>query len=99
MPKGLHIPMPDILEEVRATPIGIENEAVQAFMKKMLVPTCAKGAAKSLDNNNLNTSTKFYQLDENNYVGCFEKDLKNTRQSIHRIFDRSGKIKAELASK
>lgn len=99
MPKGLHIPMPDILEEVRAAPIGIENEAVQAFMKKMLVPTCAKGAAKNLDNHNLNSSTKFYQLDEDNYVGCFEKDLKNTRQSIHRIFDRSGKIKAELASK
>lgn len=99
MPKGLHIPMPDILEEVRATPIGIENEAVQAFMKKMQDSACAKGAAKSLDNNNLNASTKFYQLDEDNYVGCFEKDLKNTRQSIHRIFDRSGKIKAELASK
>lgn len=99
MPKGLHIPMPDILEEVRATPIGIENEAVQAFMKKMQDSACVKGAAKNLNNHNLNTSTKFYQLDEDNYVGCFEKDLKNTRQSIHRIFDRSGKIKAELASK
>lgn len=96
--KGIHVPMPDVRNAVKAMRISQDSKAAKAFQKNLE----SAGSSLTFDIRDYmqGIEPEYFQVGEKDlYQAHFSKNVGLFNQAVKVYFDGNGKIKKELHSK